>query len=96
MDELISGLGLEDIIINQELKAAELKRLHECKRKLSDKEKIRVEKLSIKKLRCVISRSLTQESYKRFSIHLADSILLQDFCKLNILGKIDIPSKSTL
>jgi hypothetical protein len=96
MDKLIDMLGLEDIMMYHELKIAELKRVHACKRKLSDKEKISIEKLSIKKLRCVISRNLTQESYECFSIHLADSILFQSFCKLNIFGKIDIPSKSSL
>lgn len=47
-------------------------------------------------LRYTIARKLTQESYRKFSIHLADSHLLQHFCLIDRIDKIEIPSKSTL
>ena len=34
-------------------------------------------------LRCNIARSLSQEDYRDFSIHLADSHLLREFCRYN-------------
>ncbi len=48
-------------------------------------------------LRCNIARCLTQESYRSFSVHLADSILLREFCGFNSpYAPKDTPSKSTL
>ncbi len=48
-------------------------------------------------LRCNIARCLSQESYRSFSVHLADSILLREFCGYNTpYAPNDTPSKSTL
>ena len=48
-------------------------------------------------LRCTIARFLTQESYRAFSIHLADSILLRKFCGYSSPhSPKSTPSKSTL
>lgn len=96
MDEIINSLKLEKIFMEMELNKRESKRKQEGKPKLTNNEKIEIEKLSIKKLRCVICRNLLQESYEKFSVHLADSMLLQNFCRLNVLGKIKIPSSSSL
>ena len=47
-------------------------------------------------LRCNIARSLLAEDFRGFAAHLADSPLLQHFCRLSRLGVIQVPSKSTL
>jgi hypothetical protein len=48
-------------------------------------------------LRCTIARFLSQESYRSFSVHLADSILLRDFCGYSSpYAPKSTPSKSTL
>ena len=47
-------------------------------------------------LRCDLARLLLVEDYRGFAARLADSPLLQHFCKLSHLGPIHVPSKSTL
>ena len=47
-------------------------------------------------LRVTIARKLTQQSYRPFSVRLAESQLLQHFCLIDRIDKIQIPSKSTL
>ena len=47
-------------------------------------------------LRCTIARLLTGESYRGFAERLADSQVLQWFCKVGELGYVKVPSKSTL
>ena len=48
-------------------------------------------------VRCTIARFLTQESYRKFSVHLGDSILLRSFCGYNSPhSSISTPSKSAL
>lgn len=51
---------------------------------------------SAQALRCNLLRALLQEDYRRFSIHLAESPLLQWFVGLNRLDIVRVPSKSTL
>ena len=59
-------------------------------------QKVRIKKMAIKALRCNIARHLTQESFRCFAAHLADSALLQRFCGLATVEKIRIPGKSCL
>lgn len=47
-------------------------------------------------LRCSILRSMSDESYRSLSVHIADSPLLQGFIGLATIGVIRVPSKSTL
>ncbi len=49
-------------------------------------------------IRLVMSRKLTQESLRDFACHVAESIVLQQFCLLIRFGQTEvwIPSKSTL
>lgn len=51
---------------------------------------------SIFALRCNIARHLTGESYRKFSIRLADSTLFQWFTRINAFGNRKPISKSTL
>ena len=47
-------------------------------------------------LRVTIARKLTQQAFRPFSVRLAESQLLQHFCLIDRIDKIQIPSKSTL
>jgi IS5 family transposase len=43
-----------------------------------------------------VARSLVQEDYRKFSVHLAESPLFQWFCQIDRLEVICVPSKSAL
>ena len=47
-------------------------------------------------LRCNLARWFTEKEYRVFSTRLADSRLLQWFCGIDRIEKIEVPSKSTL
>ena len=47
-------------------------------------------------IRCNVARALTQLDYRQLSAYLADSRLLQWFCRLELMDGIKAPSKSTL
>ena len=51
---------------------------------------------STQALRCNIARLLLQEDYRGFAARLADSPLLQFFCKLSEVDRVKVPSKSAL
>ncbi|MDA3939143.1 MAG: hypothetical protein PF693_07525 [Spirochaetia bacterium] len=47
-------------------------------------------------LRVTIARKLTEQSFRSFSVRLAESGLLQQFCMIDRIDKIQVPSKSAL
>jgi hypothetical protein len=63
---------------------------------VSPKELQRVGMHASRALRCNIARELLGESYREFTTRLADSFLLQHFCRIARLDVIQVPSKSTL
>jgi len=63
---------------------------------LTNKEKIRIQKRARRVLRCGIARHLTGDAYRVFSCRLADSALLQNFCLIDRMDQIKVPSKSQL
>jgi hypothetical protein len=65
-------------------------------KKLTNKEKIRIQMRARRVLRCGIARHLTGDAYREFSCRLADSALLQNFCLIDRLHQIKVPSKSKL
>jgi len=62
---------------------------------LSAKDRFRCRLFARRSLRCTIARLLSDESFRNFSIHLADSHLLRRFCGYDALAD-QSPSKSTL
>lgn len=62
---------------------------------LTAKESYRCRVFARRSLRCTIARLLSGESFRNFSIHLADSHLLRRFCGYDALAD-QSPSKSTL
>jgi len=51
---------------------------------------------SLRALRCTIARTLLGGSFRDFAARLADSPLLQWFCQLGQLDRVQVPSKSLL
>jgi hypothetical protein len=47
-------------------------------------------------LRCTVARTLLQESLRRFSCHLAESPVLQQFCLLGDFATVQVPGHSQL
>jgi hypothetical protein len=60
------------------------------------KQQIRFQEHSIRALRCSIARTLIVGSFRDFSARLADSPLLQWFCKVAQLDRVKVPAKSTV
>ena len=56
----------------------------------------RFQEHSIRALRCTIARTLLPESFRDFAARLADSPLLQWFCRVGELDRVQVPAKSTL
>jgi len=91
IDHLLVQSGLE----NQAL-AANLQRWHGQRRRVSTKAQQTHQRHSRRALRCNLARSLLHEDYRGFAARLADSPLLQYFCDVSELGRVTVPSKSTL
>jgi hypothetical protein len=65
-------------------------------RELSAKARANVQKHAVRALRCDVVRELTGESARGLSVRLADSELLQWFCRIDRVDVVRVPSKSTL
>jgi len=65
-------------------------------RQLSPKARANVQKHAVRALRCDIVRELTGESARALSVRLADSELLQWFCRIDRVDVVRVPSKSTV
>jgi len=63
---------------------------------LSTGEQEAFQRVSARALRCNLVRTLTGEGFRPFARRLADSPLLQWFCRLGRLDEVHIPSKSQL
>lgn len=65
-------------------------------RELSAKERGRVQEHAVRALRCDVVRELTGDGVRGLSIRLAQSDLLQWFCRIDRIDVVRVPSKSTL
>jgi hypothetical protein len=63
---------------------------------VSGKRQQRFQEHSIRALRCSIARTLLVGSFRDFAARLADSPLLQWFCKVAQLDRVKVPAKSTV
>src|SRR6266852_101124 len=79
---------------DQEQRAAEAEK--RPFRSLSMAEQAGCQRLSSQVLRCNVARTLTGESFRDFGCRLAESTLLQWFCKLDRIDMVRIPGKSAL
>jgi hypothetical protein len=63
---------------------------------LSTGEQAGYQRLSSQVLRCNVARTLLGESFRNFGCRLAESMLLQWFCRLDRIDTVRIPGKSAL
>src|SRR6201987_4188252 len=63
---------------------------------VSGKQQARFQEQSVRALRCSIARTLLVGSFRDFAARLADSPLLQWFCKVAQLDRVKVPAKSTI
>ena len=57
---------------------------------------LRYQSLCSQALRCGIARQLTEREYRKFTRRLAESAVLQRFCRLERVEVVKVPTKSTL
>jgi len=102
ISELIEGSGMDRTVLRFCRRRAkrEARQKARSKRrggaKLSDRQERWLQKAARQALRCTVARELLQEPFRDLSCRLADSALLQQFCLLDTLEPIRVPSKSTL
>ena len=90
IDELLRQSGLETQLLQTDLQCWQGQTKHVC----AAAQQTRLLH-SQRALRCNIARILLQEDFRGFAARLADSPLLQHFCRLSGL-LVRVPSKSTL
>jgi len=94
-DELLLQSGLETQFITTSLQDW-LARGGLGRRAPSAKAQLNFQEHSRRALRCNIARTFLREDFRGFAARIADSPLLQLFCGLSRLDKVQVPSKSTL
>jgi len=102
IDELLRLSGLENDYVERRLAAWQAEGRSAAQRKgepyapPSGQEQARFQKMCRQALRCNLARQLTEKEYRKFSRRLADSPLLQRFCRIERVEVVKVPSKSTL
>lgn len=102
IDRLLMVSGIEAEFVRSHMEAygkdvaAAAKRAGEPPRRISAKEWGKVSEHAVKALRCNVVRELTGESARGLSIRMADSELLQWFCRIDRVDVVRVPSKSAL
>ena len=102
IDEILRQARVEEAFIRLALKRR-LGELEERARQngqsefgMKEGDQLQFQRICAVALRTTIARTVTGESYRDFATRLADSTLLQWFCRLNRLGPVPIPGKSQL
>ena len=102
IDRLLVESGVESGFVRSHMDAyekdviAHAKSMGKAPRTISEKERGKVQEHAVKALRCNVVRELTDESARGLSVRLADSELLQWFCRIDRMDVVRVPSKSTL
>lgn len=102
IDQLLVVSGIESEFVGSRMEAYEneVEAYAECMggkpRQISAKERGKVHEHAVKALRCNVVRELTGESARGLSVRMADSELLQWFCRIDRVDVVHVPSKSAL
>lgn len=102
IDRVLMDSGVESEFVRSHMEAyekdlvAHAESMGKAPRKISEKERGKVQEYAVKALRCNVVRELTGESARRLSVRLADSELLQWFCRIERMDVVRVPSKSAL
>ncbi len=91
INQMLVISGLEDQMIE-----ADLKQWLQGRSSVSAKAQQNRQLHSRRALRCNIARGLLKEDYRGFASRLADSPLLQFFCGIGEMDRVQVPAKSTL
>jgi hypothetical protein len=91
IDQLLISSGLEDQFLQEDLQGWTQKN-----KKRSAKAQQNRQLHARRALRCNLARTLLQEEFRPFAARLADSPLLQFFCGLSTVERVQVPAKSTL
>lgn len=96
IDEILLGSGIESHFISYfcDLKGQQKQDSHN--KPLTQNQINTYSRQASQALRCSIARMLYQQSYVQFSCRLAESFLLQWFCRIYSVDAIRVPSKSQL
>ena len=95
IDSLLLQSGVETQFLQSSLQDW-LKQAQASGFSVSSKTQLRFQARTQRALRCNIARSLLNEDFRGFALRLADSPLLQSFCLISRLDRIQAPSKSEL
>ena len=100
MDDLLVSSGAESAFIESWVLDA-IERLRKATKgtpkPMTDRRRAALHRQASRTLRCTVARILSNESHRSFSAHLAESPLLQWFCRTERLdGLVRVPSKSCL
>jgi len=102
IERLVMESGIEAQFVRSRMEAYEAdvdayaQQMGKHPRKISAKERAKVHEHAVKAFRCNVVRELTGESTRGLSVRLADSELLQWFCRIDRVDVVRVPSKSTL
>lgn len=91
IDGLLVQSGIEDCFV--EARLADWERTG---KRIGTKARLRYQAMCVQALRVGIARQLTEREYRKFAMRLAESFVLQRFCRTGRLDSVTIPSKSTL
>jgi hypothetical protein len=91
IDKLLVKSGLERRFIETQLAA-----WIQTGGRRGSKAQRRFQQMCSQALRCNIARQLTEREYRKFTRRLAESALLQKFCRVDRLDVVRVPSKSAL
>ena len=95
IDSLLLQSGVETQFLESSLQDW-LKQAQADGSAVSTKAQLRFQERTRRALRCNIARSLLNENFRGFALRLADSPVLQSFCGVSRLDRIQVPSKSEL
>jgi IS5 family transposase len=93
IDQLLLQSGLEAQVIAERF---ENWKAHCQFKNISAKAQRKIQIHARRALRCNIARTLIMEDFRGFAIRLADSPLVQHFCGVAEVDRVQVPSKSTL
>ena len=90
MDELLRVSAVEEHFVQRKLAQ------WQSRRRTGARAQVRFQRQCRQALRCTLARQWTEKEYRKFSRRLADSVLLQWFCRIGRLEVVRVPGKSTL
>ena len=91
INELLVKSGIEQKFVEKRLETW----MQQCGR-VGLKAQVRYQGMCIQALRCGIARQLTDREYRKFTRRMAESAVLQRFCRVGRLELVKVPTKSTL